>query len=132
MDSTTMSDPTSLPDVVAMRPFVPAKDFETSLRFYTDLGFTAYRISGSLASIELGQFGFLLQEYDVPGFAGNFMMQLMVNDLDSWWYRIESLDLAGKYGVRAPSAPALQPWGLTLTYVFDPTGVLWHIVQKPG
>jgi uncharacterized glyoxalase superfamily protein PhnB len=80
--------------------------------------------------MQLGPFAFLLQEYDVPGFAGNFMMQLLVNDLDAWWRRIESLDLAARYGVRPPRPPAVQPWGLTVSYVVDPTGVLWHIVQK--
>jgi catechol 2,3-dioxygenase-like lactoylglutathione lyase family enzyme len=125
------TDSSSTVDVVAVRPFVPAKDFEKSLRFYVDLGFTAVRFGDSIASMELGQFGFLLQKYDVAGFAGNFMMQLMVNDLDGWWQRIEALDLAQNYGVRPPSAPALQPWGLTIAYVVDPSGVLWHIAQKP-
>jgi catechol 2,3-dioxygenase-like lactoylglutathione lyase family enzyme len=118
-------------DIVALRPFVPAKDFETSLRFYGDLGFTTYRLSDSLASIHLGPFAFLLQTFDAEGFAANFMMHLLVNDLESWWRRIEGLDLAARYGVKAPSAPALQPWGLTVAYVFDPSGVLWHIAQNP-
>ena len=26
-----------------------------------------------------------------------------------------------------PKAPAMQPWGLRVAYVFDPSGVLWHI-----
>ena len=127
----TENDQFAAPDVVALRPFVPAKDFETSLRFYVDLGFTATRITDSLASIRLGPFAFLLQEFYVEGFAGNFMMQLLVNDLENWWERVTSLDLAGRYGVQAPRAPALQPWGLTVAYVVDPSGVLWHIVQKP-
>jgi uncharacterized glyoxalase superfamily protein PhnB len=118
-------------DIVALRPFVPAKDFETSLRFYGDLGFTAYRLSDSLASIHLGPFAFLLQKFDAEGFATNFMMHLLVNDLENWWRRIEGLDLAARYGVKAPSAPALQPWGLTVAYVFDPSGVLWHVAQNP-
>ncbi len=127
----TTNGQSSTRDVVAVRPFVPAKDFETSLRFYVDLGFTASRITASLAEMQLGPFAFLLQEFYAEGFAGNFMMQLLVNDLAGWWERIKSLDLAGRYGVRAPRAPALQPWGLTVAYVVDPTGVLWHIVQKP-
>jgi uncharacterized glyoxalase superfamily protein PhnB len=126
-----MSEPTSTPDVIALRPFVPAKNFETSLRFYVDLGFTATRIGDSLASMALGPFAFLLQDYHVEGFAGNFMMHLLVNDVDRWWRHIASLDLAQKYGVRAPRAPAVQPWGLTVAYVVDPSGVLWHIAQKP-
>jgi hypothetical protein len=126
----TIGSDSSAPDVVALRPFVPAKDFEASLRFYVDLGFTATRISDSLASMQLGPFGFLLQKFDVQGFAGNFMMHLLVNDVAGWWKHIASLDLAGNYGVRAPRAPALQPWGLTVAYVIDPSGVLWHIAQN--
>jgi hypothetical protein len=53
-----MSDQPSSPDVVALRPFVPSMDFETSLRFYVDLGFTAHRFDKGLAAIELGPFGF--------------------------------------------------------------------------
>src|SRR5437879_6966496 len=108
-----MSDRNPAPNVAALRAFVPAKDFQTSFRFYVDLGFTASRITGSLASMQLGPFSFLLQEFDAEGFAGNFMMQLLVSDIEAWWKRIESLDLARSYGVRAPRAPAVQPWGLT-------------------
>jgi uncharacterized glyoxalase superfamily protein PhnB len=126
-----MSERTSAPDIVALRPFLPAKDFETSLRFYSDLGFTAYRLSDSLASMHLGPFAFLLQKFEAEGFATNFMMHLLVNDLEGWWRRIEGLDLAAKYDVQAPSAPAIQPWGLTVAYVFDPSGVLWHVAQNP-
>ena len=60
-------------------------------------------------------------------------MQLMVDDLDAWWAHIEALDLPGRFGVRPPTAPAMQPWGLRVAYVFDPAGVLWHIAQRrPG
>jgi catechol 2,3-dioxygenase-like lactoylglutathione lyase family enzyme len=132
-----MSEPSSTsdvpaPDVIALRPFVPATNFETSVSFYGDLGFTVHRIADGLASIELGPFGFLLQHFYAENFAGNFMMQLLVNDLDAWWKRFAALDLGSKYSVRPPRAPAVQPWGLTVAYVVDPSGVLWHFVQKPG
>lgn len=113
---------TPTPDVVALRPFVPAKDFQKSLRFYTDLGFTANPINDALAMMDLGPFGFLLQEYDTKGFAEHFMLSLLVNDLATWWKHIESLDLNANYGVSAPTAPARQPWGLTVTYVVDQNG----------
>jgi catechol 2,3-dioxygenase-like lactoylglutathione lyase family enzyme len=118
------------PDVVALRPFVPARDFEASVRFYQDLGFEVRRITEGLAEIQLGSFTFLLQQFEAAGFADNFMMQMLVSDLAAWWVRIEALDLASKYGVRAPKAPAMQPWGLTVAYVVDPGGILWHFVQK--
>lgn len=124
-----MPERAAAPDVVALRPFLPAKDFDASLKFYADLGFTATRLGDALASMQLGPFSFLLQKFDAPGFAGNFMMQLLVNDVDAWWVHIAGLDLAGRYGVRPPRAPELQPWGLKVAYVFDPSGVLWHVTE---
>jgi hypothetical protein len=118
-------------DVIALRPFVPTPDLEIGLRFLGDLGFTTSLISDGLAKVELGPFSFLLQKFEAKGFAANFMMQLVVSDLDGWWKRIEALDLAKAYGVKSPTAPARQPWGLTVAYVVDPGGVLWHLVQKP-
>src|SRR5258707_1614261 len=98
------------PDVVALRPFVPAKDFETSLRFFVDLGFRAYRLGDLLASMHIGPFAFLLQgrPNDDERFATNFMMPMLVDDIHAWWSRIASLDLSKRYGVKAPSAP-IQP-----------------------
>jgi len=119
-------------DVVALRPFVPTSDLETSLRFFDALGFTTTPINDGLATVQLGPFSFLLQKFEAKGFAANFMMQVMVNDLDGWWKRIEALDLATTYAVKPPTAPARQPWGLTVAYVVDPAGVLWHFVQAAG
>jgi Glyoxalase/Bleomycin resistance protein/Dioxygenase superfamily len=122
-----------VPDVIALRPFVPAKDFETSLRFFADLGFRAYRLGDLLASMHIGPFAFLLQgrPNDDERFAANFMMHMFVEDIDAWWPRIADLDLSKRYGVKAPSAPALQPWGLVVAYVWDPSGVLWRIAKDP-
>lgn len=103
--------------VVSLRPFVPTSELETSLRFFGDLGFATARINDGLAVVELGPFSFLLQKFEAKGFAANFMMQVMVNDLDGWWRRIEALDLAKTYAVKALMAPARQPWGLTVAYV---------------
>ena len=119
-------------DVVALRPFVPTADLETSLRFFDDLGFTSRKLDPGLAIVELGPFSFLLQKFEATGFAGNFMMQVLVSDLDGWWTRIAALELAAKYGVKPPTPPARQPWGLTVAYVVDPAGVLWHFVQTPA
>ncbi len=61
------------------------------------------------------------------------MMQLMVDDLDSWWQHIDQLDLPTRFGVPKPKAPAMQPWGIRIAYVVDPSGVLWHVAQRrPG
>jgi uncharacterized glyoxalase superfamily protein PhnB len=61
------------------------------------------------------------------------MVQLMVDDLDAWWAHIQTLNLVERFGVRAPTAPAVQPWGLRICYLVDPAGVLWHVAdRRPG
>jgi hypothetical protein len=72
----------------------------------------------------IGATSFLLQNYYQKEWAENFMMQLLVDDLDDWWERIVSLDLPGKFGVSALKPPTMQPWGLRIAYVVDPSGVL--------
>jgi uncharacterized glyoxalase superfamily protein PhnB len=114
-----------------MRSFVPAKDFDISLRFYQALGLTDTLLAPGLAEMQLGAYNFLLQSYDPGDGAQHFMMQLIVADLAAWWQRIEALRLAEAFAVPAPRPPAKQPGGLTVAYVVDPTGVLWHFVQAP-
>lgn len=112
------------------RPFMPARDLDLSKRFYEALGFEKV-LDSEVVIFNVGDAGgFILQDYYVKEWAENFMMQLMVDDLDAWWAHIESLDLPGKFGVQAPRAPALQPWGLRIAYLFDPVGVLWHVAQR--
>lgn len=114
------------------RPFLPTKDFELSVRFYRALGFTQL-LHGEVAIFATGSGGFILQRYHQKEWAENFMMQLMVDDLDAWWAHIVSLDLPKSFGVTAPKAPAMQPWGLRIAYVVDPCGVLWHVAERrPG
>jgi len=69
--------------VVAMRPFVPASDLEMSREFYEALGFEAFPLGDDLASMHLGEFKFLLQRFSAPGLADNFMMHLLVRDVDA-------------------------------------------------
>jgi len=121
---------TSVPSGAELvRPFMPARDFELSKRFYEALGFEKV-LDSEVAIFNAGSGGFILQRYFQEDWAGNFMMQLMVDDLDQWWAHIESLDLAKRFGVPAPKPPALQPWGLRVAYVVDPSGVLWHLSER--
>jgi len=118
-----------IPQIRAFRPFLPAKEFETSLRFYKEIGFEEYRLGDALAELSLGTHAFLLQGYYVKEWAENTVMHVLVHDVDSWWQHINSLDLAKRFGVSPPAAPRVEPWGLTVAYVFDPSGVLWHFAQ---
>jgi catechol 2,3-dioxygenase-like lactoylglutathione lyase family enzyme len=112
-----------------VRPFVPAKDFDLSKRFYEALGFEKV-LDGEVAIFRVGFGSFILQRYYQKDWAENFMMQLMVDDLDAWWKHMNALNLASQFGVPPPKPPAMQPWGLRVAYVVDPSGVLWHVAER--
>lgn len=116
---------------VDIKAFVPAKDFELSKRFYADLGFELGWCSGELAYFHAGDTGFLLQRFYVKEHADNFMMHMLVEDVESWWSHVSSSQLDKKYGVRV-APPADRPWGIRDFIVDDPTGVLWRIGQSIG
>ena len=114
------------------RPFLPARDFDLSKSFYETLGFQKL-LDADVAIFNTGAGGFILQRHYQKDWAENFMMQLMVDDLDAWWEHIDKLDLPARFHVPSPRAPAMQPWGLRIAYVVDPSGVLWHIAERrPG
>ena len=112
------------------RPFLPAKDFDESKRFYEALGFAKLLDAEDVAIFAIGGSSFLLQDHFQKEWAESFMMQLMVDDLDRWWSHLQSLDLPSRFPVSPPRAPAVQPWGLRVAYFTDPAGVLWHVAQR--
>ena len=112
-----------------VRPFVPARDFDKSRAFYRALGFQEDH-DKDIAIFRCGKSAFILQRYYQKDWAENFMMQMMVDDLDRWWAHVVALDLPKAFGVDPPKPPAMQSWGLRVAYVYDPSGVLWHIAQR--
>jgi hypothetical protein len=123
-------DPAAPTGTESARPFLPALDHATSKAFYEALGFDKELDAEDVAIFRVGASSFLLQRHYQQQWAENFMMQLLVDDLDVWWSHIERLDLATRFGVPAPTAPAMQPWGLRIAYLVDPAGVLWHIAER--
>ena len=123
--------PSNLPTpVIDLMPFVPAKDFALSQQFYADLGFHTQWADEQTAELRIGSFGFLLQNFYVQQHAGNFMMSLMVENGDLWWRHIETVGFRDKYPGIVIKPPTLQPWGLRVLYLSDPSGVLWHIADR--
>ena len=94
--------------VRAMRPMVPAKNFDMSKRFYVDLGFQPRPLTDRLVEMQLGVFSFILQSYYVREWAENFVVHVTVSDVGLWWDHIVSLDLPTRCGVkiRAPGRKA--------------------------
>lgn len=116
--------------VIDLKAFVPTKDLAISRRFYTDLRFKQNWGNDQIAEFQAGSFRFLLQPFYVQQHAENFMMHLTVGDADEWWGHINAIGLATKYPGIVAKPPAMQPWGLRVLYLSDPTGVLWHIAEQ--
>ena len=119
-----MSDMTT----VEAKAFVPARDFALSKQFYQDLGFVLAWSSDDLAYLRHGNSTFLLQNF-YDKHADNFMMHLLVQDVDAWCRHVQAQGLIAKYGLKA-EPPADRAWGMRDFVIVDPSGVLWRIGQN--
>ena len=123
-----MTTPSNLA-VTEIKAFVPSKDFELSKRFYQYMGFTMASDEGGIAYFHADHTSFLLQDFCAPGLAENFMMHMLVHDVDAWWIKIQEGGIAAKFGAQV-TAVEQQPWGMRDFCVTDPSGVLWRIAQN--
>jgi len=113
--------------VRAIRPTVPARDFDLSKRFYTELGFQPRPLTERLVEMQLGAFSFLLQDYYVREWADNCTVHVTVSDVGAWWNHILGLGLPARYGVKL-QPPESQGWAV-VAGVTDPSGVLWRFAE---
>jgi len=115
--------------VTEIKAFVPSKDFETSKQFYQDLGFTMASEGGGVAYFHYEQASFLLQDFCAEGLAENFMMHILVEDVEAWWQHVQASGVVTKYQVNC-TAIEQQPWRMKDFCLTDPSGVLWRIGQN--
>ena len=115
--------------ITEIKAFVPSKNFELSKQFYQDLGFTMDSEDDGIAYFHFENVSFLLQDYFVTALAENFMMHILVEDVDAWWEQVRASGVVEKYGVRITPIE-LQPWQMRDFCLFDPSGVLWRIGQN--
>lgn len=115
--------------VTEIKAFVPAKDFALSKQFYIDLGFTMASEGGGVAYFHVEHASFLLQNFCADGFAENFMMHLLVADVDAWWAKVQQSEVVSKYAVKLWPIE-LQPWKMRDFCITDPSGVVWRIGQN--
>jgi len=114
---------------VEIKTFVPAKDFELSKQFYQDLGFSMRSEEGDIAYFSHHNCSFLLQNFYIKEYADNFMMHLLVENVDDWWLHVKGTGVIEKYGVKA-SPPEIRPWKMKDFVLTDPSGVLWRFGEN--
>ena len=110
----------------SIRPFIGAVHFETSQKFYKDLGFEEIVLSKNLSYFKINEFGFYLQDAYVKDWVDNSMIFLEVKNVDRYWKGLLALNLTTKYA-RVKLIPIREyDWGKEC-YMHDPSGILWHI-----
>ncbi len=114
------------------KPFVPSNDYEVSKEFYKCMGFTVNWDSEEVCEIDTN-FGsrFLLLPRNHNNYGQSLMLHFMVNSAQEWYDHFLSIGLMEKFEGTKVAAPELMPWGLLITHVWDPAGVLLHFAEKP-
>ena len=111
---------------ISIRPFIGAKNFDCSRRFYLDLDFQESILSHNLSYFNLGNLGFYLQDAYVQDWIENSMIFLEVADLDLFYATLLALDLPAKYPDARLIPIQTRDWGREC-FLHDPSGILWHI-----
>ena len=112
-----------------VKPFIPAKNFEQSLKFYKELGWKELFRQDNLAELEIGNHRFFLQDYYVRAWANNSMLYINVDNAQSWHEKISMVLKEGKFGPARVRPPELQDYGDLVTFAWDPSGVLLHFAE---
>ena len=114
------------------KPFVPSNDYEISKSFYQHMGFTINWDDGEVCEVDTN-FGyrFLLLPKNHNNYAHSLMLLFIVNSAQEWYDHFTEIKLAETFVGTKVEPPKLMPWGLIITYVWDPAGVLLHFAEKP-
>ena len=111
----------------SIRPFIGAKDFETSRNFYRDLGFEEITLGNQMSVFKTGNMAFYLQDAYVKDWIENTMIFMEVDDVNRFYNELSALDLTTKYKVKL-SPIKYEDWG-NECFLHDPAGNLWHFGQ---
>lgn len=116
-------------NVISLKPFIPAKDFDVSIQFYKRLGFELKSQDAGIAFFRYQTYTFLLQDFYEPQHCENYMMHLQVADVNAWHEHILTLNLEQEFNCKVTPI-VTQPWGMTEFCLLDPSKVLWRIAQN--
>ncbi len=117
------------PPVHALIPFVPCRNFDTSLAFYRRVGFAVERAADDLATVELGGLRAYLQDRWLEDWARNTVLLVQVDDAADWERHLNGIALEFP---EANLTPAQRyPWGATEVHLRDPSGVLLRFGERP-
>lgn len=109
----------------SIRPFIGSENFETSRRFYRDLGFEENILFPNMSSFKAHGLIFYLQDAYLKDWIDNTMVFMEVENIDLFWKELLALDLTSKYEKVKLVPIRNYDWGREC-YLHDPSGILWH------
>ena len=112
----------------SIRPFIGARNYDLSRRFYRDLGFEEKVLSPDMSLFKTDGIAFYLQDAYVKDWIDNTMIFVEVEDVDHYWEELVKLNLPAKYQGAKLTPTRLYDWGKEC-FLHDPSGVLWHFGQ---
>ncbi|GGE60996.1 hypothetical protein EV200_10553 [Pedobacter psychrotolerans] len=111
--------------VKSIRPFIGAKNFETSKNFYKDLGFEEVTLGDGISVFKMDNLAFYLQNAYVKDWVDNTMIFMEVENVEEFYNELIQLDLPNKYETVKLSSIRNEDWG-SECFLHDPSGILWH------
>jgi catechol 2,3-dioxygenase-like lactoylglutathione lyase family enzyme len=112
-------------NLISIRPFIGAKNFEQSRNFYEDLGFTEIFLQPKMSLFQKNQIEFYLQDAFVQDWIDNTMVFIEVENLDQAYSDMFALKLKAKYPTVKLVPIRVEHWGREF-FLHDPSGILWH------
>lgn len=110
---------------VSIRPFIGAKNFEISRKFYQDLGFQEVILEHNLSYFKTEGIGFYLQDYYIKDWIDNSMIFMEVDSVERYYQELFALNLSSKYEDVRLIPIKTNDWGKEC-FLHDPSGILWH------
>jgi hypothetical protein len=112
----------------SIEAFVPSgSNYEGSKEFFQELGFTLTWELGGMAGFEKDGCKFILQHYDVAGFAENLMLSVRIDNAETFYQMVLEKQLPERFSIRI-MAPKQQPYGKEVNLI-DLAGVCWHFIE---
>ena len=112
-------------NALSTRPFIGAKDYAVSARFYAAMGFTVTQVGPTLSVCVNQNVVFYLQDYYDKAWIENTMLFIEIKDLDTCHRQVKALNLPGQFTGTRLSEIKEETWGREF-FLHDPAGILWH------
>lgn len=117
------------PAIAEFKTFIPTSDYAQSRQFYLDFGFEIHwEASGHLVVFRAGPQLFAVQNALLQKPAGDYVLHLLVPDLDEWYSYLLGTGIAEKYGTLL-NPPQMRPWGLRDLFFHDQSDNLWRVAE---